>query len=70
MCFQEYGEWKKGAADLSLPTVAAGCTGHLTSYAEVVTAATRELCQTILSSYREKTNHHSKHVQCRSSRLT
>lgn len=70
LCFQEYGEWKKGAADLSLPTVPVSCMDGLASYVEAVTAATRELRDLILSSYQEKTSPTWKHVECRSSRLT
>lgn len=67
MCFQEYGEWKKGAADFSLPTVPVSSMDGLTSYVEVVTAATRELCDLILSSYREKNSLTWKHAECRAS---
>ncbi|CAG00228.1 unnamed protein product [Tetraodon nigroviridis] len=59
---QEYGEWKKGAADLSLPTVPVSRMDHFTSYKEVVVDATRELCGLILS-YREKTSLTWKHVE-------
>ncbi|XP_051243890.1 tripartite motif-containing protein 16-like isoform X1 [Dicentrarchus labrax] len=53
---QEYSEWKKGMADVCLPTVYINRMDHLTSYVQVVTDATQELCDLILSSYREKLN--------------
>ncbi|KAF7668244.1 hypothetical protein LDENG_00024600 [Lucifuga dentata] len=51
---QEYSEWKKGVADVCLPTVYNIVMDHLMSYAHVVTNLTQELCELILSSYREK----------------
>lgn len=65
MCFQEYGEWKKGAADLGLPTVPVSRMDRLTSYKGAVTNVTRELCGLILSSYREKTSLTWSHVKRR-----
>lgn len=53
---QEYSEWKKGATDVGLPTAYINPMDHLTSYVQVVTDATQELCDLILSSYREKLN--------------
>ncbi|KAG8006935.1 Tripartite motif-containing protein 16 [Nibea albiflora] len=53
---QEYSEWKKGVSDVCLPTAYINRMDHLTSYAQVVTDATKELCDLILSSYREKLN--------------
>lgn len=70
MCFQECTEWKKGAADLSLPTVCINNMDHLASYVEVVVDATQELRDLILSSYREKTSPTYKPEECRSSPLT
>lgn len=67
MCFQECTEWKKGAADLSLPTVCINNMDHLASYVEVVKDATQELRDLILSSYREKMSPTWKHEECRSS---
>lgn len=54
--FQEYCEWKKGVADVCVPTVYLTRMDHLNSYVQVVTDATDELCDLILSSYREKLN--------------
>ncbi|TKS92008.1 Tripartite motif-containing protein 16 [Collichthys lucidus] len=53
---QEYSEWKKGVSDVCMPTAYINRMDHLTSYAQVVTDATKELCDLILSSYREKLN--------------
>ncbi|KAI3359772.1 hypothetical protein L3Q82_014150 [Scortum barcoo] len=53
---QEFPEWKKGAADVCLPAVYINHMDHLTSYVQVVTDATQELCDLILSTYREKLN--------------
>ncbi|XP_068193487.1 tripartite motif-containing protein 16-like [Antennarius striatus] len=50
----EYSEWKKGAADVRLPAVHTNSMGHLASYVQVVTDMTQELCELILSSFREK----------------
>lgn len=54
--FQEFSEWKKGAADVRLPTANINRMDHLSSYVQVVTDATQELCDLILGSYREKLN--------------
>ncbi|XP_040919490.1 tripartite motif-containing protein 16-like isoform X2 [Toxotes jaculatrix] len=51
---QEYSEWKKGVADTCLPSVYINRMDHLTSYVQVVTDTTQELCDLILSSYRDK----------------
>ncbi|XP_029294609.1 tripartite motif-containing protein 16-like [Cottoperca gobio] len=51
---QEYSEWKKGVASVSLPSPHINRMNHLTSYVQVVTGATQELCDLILSSYKEK----------------
>lgn len=53
---QEYTEWKKGVADVCLPTAYMNRMDHLTSYVQVVTDATQELCDLIVCSYREKLN--------------
>lgn len=53
---QEYSEWRKGVADVCLPAANINRMDHLTSYVQVVTDATQELCDLILSSYREKLN--------------
>uniref|UniRef100_UPI0037E966CA tripartite motif-containing protein 16-like n=1 Tax=Semicossyphus pulcher TaxID=241346 RepID=UPI0037E966CA len=53
---QEYSAWKKGVADTCLPTAHINRMDHLTSYVRVMTDATQELCDLILSSYREKLN--------------
>ena len=52
--FQEYCEWKKGVADVCVPAVYLTRMDHLNSYVQVVTDTTDELCDLILSSYREK----------------
>ncbi|XP_039977457.1 E3 ubiquitin-protein ligase TRIM16-like [Xiphias gladius] len=51
---QEYSEWKKRAADVRLPSVYINRMDHLTSYVNVVTDATQELCDLILSFYSDK----------------
>lgn len=66
MCCQECTEWKKGAADVSLPTVCINNMDHLASYVEVVVDATQELRDLVLSSYREKTSLTRKHEESRS----
>ncbi|XP_070779277.1 tripartite motif-containing protein 16-like [Enoplosus armatus] len=53
---QEYSEWKKGVADVCLPLAYINRMDHLNSYVQVVTDATQELCDLILSSYRDKLN--------------
>ncbi|KAM7371927.1 hypothetical protein PAMP_009127 [Pampus punctatissimus] len=51
---QEYSEWRNGKADVCLPSVYINRMKHLTSYVQVVTDTTQELCDLILSCYREK----------------
>ncbi|XP_042360586.1 tripartite motif-containing protein 16-like [Plectropomus leopardus] len=51
---QEYSEWKKGVADVCPPSPYVNRMDHLASYVQVVTDATQELCDLILSSYGEK----------------
>lgn len=53
---QDYSEWKKGVTDVCLPSPYINRMDHLTSCVSVVTDATQELCDLILSSYREKMN--------------
>nr|XP_046270472.1 tripartite motif-containing protein 16-like [Scatophagus argus] len=53
---QEYSEWKKGVEDICQPTAYVSHIDHLTSYAQVVTDTTQELCDLILSTYREQIN--------------
>ncbi|KAM9346648.1 tripartite motif-containing protein 16-like protein [Symphorus nematophorus] len=53
---QEHSEWKRGVADVCLPNAYINRMNHLTSYVQVVTDATQELCDLILRSYREKLN--------------
>ncbi|XP_070838105.1 tripartite motif-containing protein 16-like isoform X2 [Chaetodon trifascialis] len=53
---QEYSEWKKGNADVCLPTANINRMNHLTLYVQVVTDATQELCDLILRAYTEKLN--------------
>lgn len=47
-----------------MPTAYINRMDHLTSYAQVVTDATKELCDLILSSYREKLNLICKSGEC------
>lgn len=51
---QEFSEWKKRSADFCLPTAYINRMDHLTSFVQVVTDATQELCDLITSSYQEK----------------
>ncbi|KAK5856232.1 hypothetical protein PBY51_007841 [Eleginops maclovinus] len=51
---QEYSEWKKGVADVCLPSPHINRMNHLTSFVQVVTDTTKELCDLILSSYTEQ----------------
>ncbi|KAM9843017.1 tripartite motif-containing protein 16-like [Aulostomus maculatus] len=52
---QEYSEWRDGVANVCcLPSVHMNRMDHLKSYVQVVADATRELCDLILSSYRDK----------------
>ncbi|XP_060946628.1 E3 ubiquitin-protein ligase TRIM16-like [Limanda limanda] len=51
---QEYSEWRKGASDVGLPSVHINRMDHLTSYVQVLTGPTQELCDGILSSYRDQ----------------
>ncbi|KAM7386956.1 hypothetical protein PAMA_009539 [Pampus argenteus] len=51
---QEYSEWRKGKADVCLPNVYINRMEHVTSYVQIVTDTTQELCDLILSRYREK----------------
>ncbi|XP_054463720.1 tripartite motif-containing protein 16-like isoform X2 [Anoplopoma fimbria] len=54
---QEYSEWKKGVADVCLPSPYINRMAHLTSFVQGVTDSTQELCDLILSSYKEKLKH-------------
>ncbi|XP_019949742.1 tripartite motif-containing protein 16-like isoform X2 [Paralichthys olivaceus] len=51
---QEYSEWRKGASDVGLPSVHINRMDHLSSYVQVLTDPTQELCDVILSSYRDQ----------------
>ncbi|XP_028268282.1 tripartite motif-containing protein 16-like protein isoform X2 [Parambassis ranga] len=51
---QGYSEWKKEKTDVCIPPVHINSTDHLTSYIHVVTDSTQELCDLILSCYKEK----------------
>ncbi|XP_041634355.1 tripartite motif-containing protein 16-like [Cheilinus undulatus] len=51
---QDYSEWKKRPADFCLPAAYINRMNHLTSYVQVVTDVTQELCDLILTSYKEK----------------
>lgn len=51
---QEYSEWKKEAADVSLPGVSIGLTDSLASFSRVIVDSTEELCNALVSSYAQK----------------
>lgn len=51
---QEYSEWKKEAADISLPGVYIGLMDRLNSFSRVIVNSTQEICSTLESSYLEK----------------
>ncbi|XP_042364068.1 tripartite motif-containing protein 16 isoform X2 [Plectropomus leopardus] len=51
---QEYSEWKKEAADVSLPGIYIGLTDRLNSFSRVIVDSTQELCAMLVSSYIEK----------------
>ncbi|CAN9505668.1 unnamed protein product [Ophioblennius macclurei] len=51
---QEHSEWKKAVTDVSVPDVHISRMDHLTSYGQVVTDATQEMCNLIVTSYRQK----------------
>lgn len=53
---QEYSEWKKGAADVCLPTAHINRMEHLNAFIQVVMATTQELSDLIICSYKEKLN--------------
>lgn len=54
VCFQEYSEWKKEAADISLPGVYIGLMDRLNSFSRVIVDSTQELCALLVSSYIDK----------------
>lgn len=51
---QEYSQWKKEAADISLPGVYIGLMDRLNSVSRVIMDSTQELCALLVSSYIEK----------------
>nr|XP_015817656.2 tripartite motif-containing protein 16 [Nothobranchius furzeri] len=51
---QEYANWKKDAADGSLPGIYIGLMDRLDSFSQVVIESTQELCDILMSSYIEK----------------
>lgn len=51
---QEYSEWKKEAADISLPGVYIGLMDRLNSFSRVIVDSTEELCAMLVSTYIEK----------------
>ncbi|XP_067344335.1 tripartite motif-containing protein 16 isoform X2 [Channa argus] len=51
---QEYSQWKKEAADVSLPGVYIGLMDRLHSFSRVIVDSTQELCAMLVSSYIEK----------------
>lgn len=51
---QEYSEWKKEAADISLPGVYIGLMDRLHSFSRVIVNSTQEMCSTLEFSYLEK----------------
>lgn len=50
---QKYAEWKKTSTDVSLPSVHINSMEHLSSFGQTVTDTTQQLCELLLSSYRE-----------------
>ncbi|XP_055008609.1 tripartite motif-containing protein 16-like isoform X2 [Boleophthalmus pectinirostris] len=50
---QKYSEWKKMSTDVSLPFVHNKNMEHLSSYVQTVTDTTQQLCDLLLSSYKE-----------------
>ncbi|XP_033827567.1 tripartite motif-containing protein 16-like [Periophthalmus magnuspinnatus] len=50
---QKYSEWKKMSPDVSLPAVHIKNMEHLSSYVQTVTHTTKQLCELLLSSYKE-----------------
>uniref|UniRef100_A0A8C6TC48 B box-type domain-containing protein n=1 Tax=Neogobius melanostomus TaxID=47308 RepID=A0A8C6TC48_9GOBI len=50
---QKYSEWKKTSTDVSLPSVQINSMVHLSLYEQTVTDTTQQLCELLLSSYRE-----------------
>lgn len=51
---QEYSEWKKEAADISLPGVYIGLMDRLNSFSRVIVNSTQDICSMLESSYLEK----------------
>ncbi|XP_013870309.1 tripartite motif-containing protein 16 [Austrofundulus limnaeus] len=51
---QEYAEWKKEATDNSLPGIYIGLMDRLNSFSRVIVESTKELCETLVTSYVEK----------------
>lgn len=49
----KYCEWKKTSTDVSLPSVHINSMEHLSSYAQTVTDTTQQLCELLLSSYKQ-----------------
>ncbi|KAJ8377678.1 hypothetical protein AAFF_G00255230 [Aldrovandia affinis] len=57
---QEYSEWRKEAVDVSLPGVYIGLTDRLTCFSQVVSESTQELCDLLVTTYRDKLKQTSK----------
>ncbi|XP_061087589.1 tripartite motif-containing protein 16 isoform X2 [Conger conger] len=51
---QEYSEWRKDMVDVTLPGVYIGLKDRLTFFSQAVSETTSELCDLLLSTYREK----------------
>ncbi|XP_060795139.1 tripartite motif-containing protein 16-like isoform X2 [Neoarius graeffei] len=49
---QEYSEWRKTSLDVSLPDVCVTQTIRLQSFSRIITQTTQELCDTLLTTYR------------------
>lgn len=62
---QEYSEWKKEAADISLPGVYIGLMDRLNSFSRVIMDSTQELCSLLVSSYVEKVKETCKNGETR-----
>ncbi|KAK2866785.1 hypothetical protein Q7C36_002841 [Tachysurus vachellii] len=49
---QEYSQWRKTSLDVSLPEVCVTQTDRLQSFSRIITQTTQELCDTLLTTYR------------------
>ncbi|XP_072523630.1 tripartite motif-containing protein 16 [Salminus brasiliensis] len=49
---QEYSQWRKSSRDVCVPAVCTSLTDHLQSFNSIITHTTQELCDSVLTSYR------------------